>query len=200
MSMKNRSLRRMKSLERSGSAVRFSVEADGVLVTVELSIPAARIIRYKILPVEESSTERFDLLEPGWVPGQDGPSIDDSAERIILEAYGTKVEVTRDPWTVMVRDQDGRPAFYEVDPSFDYPHEIDPRGRPRHYRSGFGVNGNETTACRVVFGLDPEESLFGLGEKFTSIDKRGQRIVVWNHGAQGTSTELAYKNIPFMVS
>ena len=190
----------MKSLERSGSAVRFSVEADGVLVTVELSIPAARIIRYKILPVEESSTERFDLLEPGWVPGQDAPSIDDSDERIILEAYGTKVEVTRDPWTVMVRDQDGRPAFYEVDPSFEYPHEIDPGGRPRHYRSGFGVNGNETTACRVVFGLDPEESLFGLGEKFTSIDKRGQRIVVWNHGAQGTSTELAYKNIPFMVS
>ena len=109
----------MKSLERSGSAVRFSVEADGVLVTVELSIPAARIIRYKILPVEESSTERFDLLEPGWVPGQDAPSIDDSDERIILEAYGTKVEVTRDPWTVMVRDQDGRPAFYEVDPSFE---------------------------------------------------------------------------------
>ena len=100
----------------------------------------------------------------------------------------------------MVRDQDGRPAFYEVDPSFEYPHEIEPGGRPRHYRSGFGVNGNETTACRVVFGLDPEESLFGLGEKFTSIDKRGQRIVVWNHAAQGTSTELAYKNIPFMVS
>jgi alpha-D-xyloside xylohydrolase len=194
MSVKNHGLRRIKSFERSGSAVRFSIEADGVDATVELSIPAARIIRYKILPVEESPTERFDLLDPEWLPGEDAPSIDDNDERIILEAYGTKVEVTRDPWTVIVRDQNGRPAFYE------YPLDIDARGEPQSNPSGFGLSGNEAATSRVTFGLDPEESLFGLGEKFTSIDKRGQRIVAWNRNPYGTPNELAYKNIPFMVS
>ena len=194
MSAKSHGLRRIRSFERFGSAVRFKVEADGVLATVELSIPAARIIRYKILPLEESSTKRFDLLQPGWTPGQDSPSIDDNDERIILKAYGTEVEVTRDPWTVMVRDQDGRPAFYE------YPHDVDARGEPHSKPSGFDVGGDEPASSRVTFGLDPEESLFGLGEKFTSIDKRGQRIVAWNKNPYGTPDELAYKNIPFMVS
>ena len=194
MNAKNHGLRRIKSLERSGSAVRFSVEADGVLATVELSIPAAGIIRYEILPLEESSNERFDLLQPGWLPGQGEPSIDENDERIILKAYGTEVEITRDPWTVMVRDQDGRPAFYE------YPLDVDARGDAHSNPSGFGLNGNETTTSLVTFGLDPEESLFGLGEKFTSINKRGQRIVVWNENPYGTPDELAYKNIPLMVS
>ena len=65
MSAKSHGLRRVKSFERSGPAVRFSVEADGVLATVELSIPATRIIRYKILPIEESPKEHFGLIEPG---------------------------------------------------------------------------------------------------------------------------------------
>jgi hypothetical protein len=150
MSVKSHGLRRIKSFERSGSAVRFKVEADGVLATVELSIPASRIIRYKILPIEESPTERFDLLQPGWTPGQDSPSIDDNDERIILEAYGTQVEVNRDPWTIVVRDQDGRPAFYE------YPLDVDARAEPHSKPSGFDEGGDESTASRVTFGLDPE--------------------------------------------
>ena len=125
MSAKSHGLRRIESMEHRGSAVRFGVEADGLLATVELSIPAPGIIRYRIFPVEESQSERFDLLDPAWTPGLEPLSIDDGDERIILEAHGTQVEVNREPWTVLIRDQHGRPAFYE------YPQDIDARGEPQ---------------------------------------------------------------------
>jgi len=194
MSSKSYGLRRIESMARVGSVVRFIVETDGPLATVELSIPAPGIIRYQFSPDQAVSSDRFDLLDPQWAPGNDIPEITDGDERIIIRAYDTQVEVQRDPWSIIVRDQYGRPAFYE------YPHDIDARGEPMSSPSGFGQSGDESATCLVTFGLDPEESLFGMGEKFTAIDKRGQRIVAWNRNPYGTPNELAYKNIPFMVS
>jgi alpha-D-xyloside xylohydrolase len=194
MSSKSYGLRRIESMARAGSAVRFSVETDGPLATVELSIPAPGIIRYQIIPDQETPSDRYDLLDPEWEPGTELPEISENDERIILSAHGTQVEIQRDPWAVVVRDDRGRPAFYE------YPEDIDARAIPQSRASGFTPGNDDSGSSWVTFGLDPEESLFGLGEKFTSIDKRGQRIVAWNRNPYGTPNELAYKNIPFMVS
>ena len=194
MSSKSYGLRRIESMARAGSAVRFSVETDGPLATVELSIPAHGIIRYQIIPDQETPSDRYDLLDPEWEPGTESPEISENDERIILSAHGTQVEIQRDPWAVVVRDERGRPAFYE------YPEDIDARAIPQSRASGFTPGNDDSGSSWVTFGLDPEESLFGLGEKFTSIDKRGQRIVAWNRNPYGTPNELAYKNIPFMVS
>jgi len=121
MSSKSYGLRRIESMARVGSVVRFIVETDGPLATVELSIPAPGIIRYQFSPDQAVSSDRFDLLDPQWAPGNDIPEITDGDERIIIRAYDTQVEVQRDPWSIIVRDQYGRPAFYE------YPHDIDAR-------------------------------------------------------------------------
>ncbi|PYI01857.1 putative sugar hydrolase [Aspergillus sclerotiicarbonarius CBS 121057] len=43
------------------------------------------------------------------------------------------------------------------------------------------------------------EKLYGLGERFGPFIKNGQTVDIWNEDG-GTSSELAYKNIPFYVS
>jgi alpha-D-xyloside xylohydrolase len=43
------------------------------------------------------------------------------------------------------------------------------------------------------------ENIYGLGERFTALIKNGQVIETWNRDG-GTSTEQAYKNIPFYLS
>ncbi|KAL3453149.1 glycosyl hydrolases family 31-domain-containing protein [Aspergillus insuetus] len=43
------------------------------------------------------------------------------------------------------------------------------------------------------------EKLYGLGERFGPFVKNGQSIDIWNEDG-GTSSELAYKNIPFYIS
>jgi alpha-D-xyloside xylohydrolase len=61
----------------------------------------------------------------------------------------------------------------------------------------FGVNACQSMAS---FALEEEAAIYGGGEKFTALNKRGQLIRSRVEDALGVSTELAYKNIPFFWS
>jgi alpha-D-xyloside xylohydrolase len=52
----------------------------------------------------------------------------------------------------------------------------------------------------TAFKLYPDERIYGLGEKFTGLDKRGQEVTSWVTQANGVGTERAYKNVPFYLS
>jgi alpha-D-xyloside xylohydrolase len=47
--------------------------------------------------------------------------------------------------------------------------------------------------------LDVGECIYGLGERFGPVVKNGQSVSIWNEDG-GTDSELAYKNIPFVLS
>lgn len=47
--------------------------------------------------------------------------------------------------------------------------------------------------------LDIGERIYGLGERFGPLVKNGQRVDMWNEDG-GTSSDMAYKNIPFYLS
>lgn len=47
--------------------------------------------------------------------------------------------------------------------------------------------------------LKPGERVYGLGERFTSFAKNGQVVDMWNEDG-GTSSQVAYKNIPFYTT
>ncbi|KAJ5375230.1 Aldolase-type TIM barrel [Penicillium concentricum] len=53
----------------------------------------------------------------------------------------------------------------------------------------------------MLAGLDlgVGEKVYGLGERFGPLVKNGQTVDIWNEDG-GTSSELAYKNIPFYIS
>ena len=48
-------------------------------------------------------------------------------------------------------------------------------------------------------GLGVGEQVYGLGERFTAFVKNGQSVDIWNADG-GTSSEQAYKNIPFYLT
>jgi alpha-D-xyloside xylohydrolase len=50
------------------------------------------------------------------------------------------------------------------------------------------------------FRLSPGEKLFGGGESFTRLDKRGQKLVLWTYDAYSAQTPNMYKPIPFFMS
>ncbi|GAB4494577.1 MAG: alpha-xylosidase [Anaerolineales bacterium] len=52
----------------------------------------------------------------------------------------------------------------------------------------------------LSLALPSEEPVFGLGEKFGGLNKRGQRIENWNRDATGVNAEISYKNVPFAWS
>lgn len=52
----------------------------------------------------------------------------------------------------------------------------------------------------MSFDLASNEPVYGLGEKWGKLDKRGQLIRSFNHDALGVNAEISYKNTPFCWS
>jgi alpha-D-xyloside xylohydrolase len=57
--------------------------------------------------------------------------------------------------------------------------------------------GRSTAA---TFELQHDEKIFGTGESFTRLDKRGQKMVMYLRDAQGVQSYRQYKAIPFVLS
>ena len=65
---------------------------------------------------------------------------------------------------------------------------------------GFTRLASGALAYHDSFVAEPDEHFWGLGERFTSFDKRGQIVSCWNHDALGAQSAQSYKNVPFMLS
>ena len=61
----------------------------------------------------------------------------------------------------------------------------------------FDFAGEHHLAAQLNLGVG--ELVYGLGERFTAFAKNGQSIDIWNADG-GTSSEQAYKNIPFYLT
>ena len=68
-----------------------------------------------------------------------------------------------------------------------------------HYNPSDGLYAERENYMLVSLDLSVHEKIYGLGERFGPFIKNGQSIEIWNEDG-GTSSELAYKNIPFYVS
>ena len=64
--------------------------------------------------------------------------------------------------------------------------------------SGYMKVGNQPYMAEYL-AVSPTSLFFGLGERFTPFVKNGQSVEIWNEDG-GTSSEQAYKNIPFLIS
>ena len=69
----------------------------------------------------------------------------------------------------------------------------------RHRSLAFinGPDGSHHLSAQLSLGVG--ENVYGLGERFTSFIKNGQSVDIWNADG-GTSSEQAYKNIPFYLT
>jgi alpha-D-xyloside xylohydrolase len=65
--------------------------------------------------------------------------------------------------------------------------------------SGYVRLADGSVYMKEQLAIDVGECIYGLGERFTAFVKNGQVVETWNADG-GTSSELAYKNIPFYLS
>lgn len=79
-----------------------------------------------------------------------------------------------------------RSVGFAYDPAPSTPTQLEDMSKFKHYIF------TQTT-------LSVGESVHGLGERFGSFDKVGQAVTLWNSDG-GTSSEQAYKNVPFWMS
>jgi len=152
---------------------------SGPLVTIRLSSPLPDVVRVRLTHFEGEVPRKPEFpLETA--PGPVEVSVTDEAAQ--LTAGRLTVRVSRgDEWRI----------DYEAD------------GRVLTSTEPKGIGIVETDAGHHYMleqlGLGVGERVYGLGERFGPFVKNGQSVDIWNEDG-GTSSEQAYKNIPFYLT
>ena len=105
------------------------------------------------------------------------------------------VTILENPWHIEFRDAQGR-LLTKTDHDSDNTTTYTPVLPFSFVRRA----ADYSRSLDAVFTLSPGEKIFGCGESFTSLDKRGQKIVLWTDDANGIQNRGMYKPIPFFMS
>jgi alpha-D-xyloside xylohydrolase len=116
------------------------------------------------------------------------------AGRLIVSGPELGLEMGIDPFSLRFVAPDGRAVLA------DNPADVDGLGRPAAPPLGFRGGHDGSSSITASFFLAPGEHLYGLGEKFTRLDKAGRRLVSWTVDALGSTSERSHKNVPFLWS
>jgi alpha-D-xyloside xylohydrolase len=109
-------------------------------------------------------------------------------------AHGS-VTLLEDPWHIEFRDADGRiltRSFHRSDNATTYTPVL-----PFSY---VRKASDYSHMMAGVFTLAPGERIYGGGESFTGLDKRGQKLFMFVDDANGAENVGMYKPIPFFMS
>jgi len=153
---------------------------EGPILTFEYSSPFPEVISVKarhFMGTDEKGPS-FELYEEeGFMP-----EISQSDDQIILKSGRLSMTVKRTPGWAMEFLYDGKYIT----------------GNTRRDTAYLTVAG-DGAYMRERLELGVDEYVYGLGERFTPFVKNGQTVDIWNEDG-GTSSEQAYKNIPFYLS
>ncbi|HEU6448013.1 MAG TPA: TIM-barrel domain-containing protein [Verrucomicrobiae bacterium] len=105
------------------------------------------------------------------------------------------VTISENPFHLEIRDANGK-LLTKTDHSSDNKLSFTPILPFSFVRR----SSDYSRSFNAAFTLSPGEKIFGCGESFTSLDKRGQKIVLWTDDANGVQNQGEYKPIPFFLS
>ncbi|MEU4232655.1 alpha-xylosidase [Nonomuraea sp. NPDC026600] len=152
---------------------------DGPVLRVDLSSPMPDVIRVRTVHLA------------GSVPAAPVFQVRDEAPAVKIAVDGEEASLTSGALTVKVR----RDLPWEM--SFS----ADGRELTRSAGKSLGVmhDADERHFMVEQLRLSAGELVYGLGERFGPLVRNGQSVDIWNDDG-GTSSEMAYKNIPFYLT
>jgi alpha-D-xyloside xylohydrolase len=127
--------------------------------------------------------------DPSW-------EISEAESRTTYEGSFGSVSVEKDPVRFEFRDASGR-LLTRTHNLADAKGVVNSMPMPLSFvRNASNLHRN----CAVSFTLSPHEMLFGGGESFTRLNKRGQKLVLYTYDAYSAQTPNMYKPVPFFLS
>ncbi|GHG12326.1 alpha-xylosidase [Streptomyces zaomyceticus] len=154
---------------------------NSALLTVECHAPAEGVIGVRVTHHAGKAHRGPDFELDG--SGTGSGTVHVAGPVVELASGPLRLRLDRSaPWTLEFRDADGR--------------TLTEAGRKG---TAFVTTADGAHHIAVQLALGVGEQIYGLGERFTPFVKNGQSVDIWQADG-GTSSEQAYKNIPFYLS
>jgi alpha-D-xyloside xylohydrolase len=169
---------------------------DDRALPFDLSFVTPRTVRLRLAARPEGVRGEPTLMLAGEPPTDDSWRASDEGSSVAYRGPCGSVIVEKDPLRLELRDA-GEGLLTRSHHLFEASGVVNARPTP------FSFVRNTATFHRHIaasFGLSPGEKLFGCGESFTRLDKRGQKLVLWSYDAYSAQTPNMYKPVPFFMS
>jgi alpha-D-xyloside xylohydrolase len=161
-----------------------------------VSFITPRTARLRVAARPGTSPEEPSLMLAGIPPTDDSWQVTDSDSSATYTGTHGSVTVERDPVRFEFRDASGR-LLTRTWNLADTMTVVNTRPTPFSF---VRKASNLRRHIAASFRLSPDERLYGCGESFTRLNKRGQRLVLWTCDAYGAQTPDMYKPVPFFMS
>ena len=162
----------------------------------DLSFVTPRTVRLRLAARPEGWSGEPTLMLVGEPPADESWETQDEGTFVTYRGPSGSVVVEKNPLHFEFRDASGELLTSSH-------HLSDTSGVVNARPTPFSFVRNTATFHRHIaasFGLSPGEKLFGCGESFTRLDKRGQKLVLWTYDAYSAQTPNMYKPVPFFMS
>ena len=159
-------------------------------LNIEITFCTSDTVRFRLFQNEHDNP--FPLVHLGETP--ESIKVEKNNEGVSIFNGKLKCQIRFFPFEWWVIDEDGKQIWRQQH------NDTNVRGSSNVPYCGIWRSQGQIDSVVDSFGLDPEERLYGFGEKFFAHDKRGHTLVSWNKDAYGVESERAYKNIPFFLS
>lgn len=189
-------IRTWNSYQETESGVVFKCAlANGEPLTYQVDVIAEDVFRMRMNPqgIIECGSDMLVRCEFPPPPFE----IIELADGLTLKTQRMRLEFPRN-WQVTAFDhpEAGKGhIFYQEsteDRAYGPGFEVPP--------TGFEVTEDGNYFVRQSVAIRPGESFYGLGEKFTSLDKWKHEIPLWAVDSGNVSTSRSYKNVPLLLS
>ncbi|HSE23581.1 MAG TPA: TIM-barrel domain-containing protein [Pyrinomonadaceae bacterium] len=159
-----------------------------------ISFVSPRTIRVRMSTRSVPITDSNSLMLAGPVPTDKSWAVQENAQTISYKSANGEVRIIKQPWHIEIYDKAGKlltrtqnigdPVTYITPIPFSFVRRSSDLSR----------------RMAATFLLQHDEKLFGCGESFTRLNKRGQHVVAYTRDGMGTQNEYMYKPIPFFMS
>jgi len=154
-----------------------------------------KTLRIRLTSKPQVHPPQPELMLAGEVPHDDSWKYEKVAGGHRYASQFGSVTILEHPWHIEIRDASGK-LLTKTDHTRDNATSFTPVLPFSFVRRA----ADYSCSINAAFTLSPDEKIFGCGESFTGLDKRGQKIVLWTEDAGGVENQMLYKPVPFFMS
>jgi alpha-D-xyloside xylohydrolase len=188
-------LTRAELLATDGHGVSLKAQTSvGETLLAQVAVAGEGVIRVRLSQDPDArsrSAVALSLVTPGRF---DAARVEVVGGTVRVDAGAIVAELRLDPWRLRFLDPEGRQLLAQDRG------ETDISGRLRTLPFGRSTVDGEAVAYHDSFTAAGDERFVGFGEKFTPLDKRGQRPLMWNFDPFGAESERSHKTVPLYLS
>jgi alpha-D-xyloside xylohydrolase len=153
-----------------------------------------RTVRLRMTTRDMPITDSPSLMLVSNPPRDDSWRMTQTDKDITYTSVSGKVRIIKEPWHVEFYDASGRLLTRTQN-----------IGEPKTYFTSIPFSfvrraRDFARSTASTFELSPDEKIFGCGESFTRLNKRGQKIVAYTRDGMGVQNQWMYKPVPFFMS